>query len=80
MIIAVFGFSVPVFVVSYILAYFFALELDLLPVQGYTPISVGIWPWFKNLILPSGALGFVYIALIARITRAGCSKSFRRIT
>jgi peptide/nickel transport system permease protein len=70
MIIAVFGFSVPVFVVSYILAYFFALELDLLPVQGYTPISSGIWPWFRNLILPSVALGFVYIALIARITRA----------
>ena len=67
---AVFGFSVPVFVVSYLLAYVFALELDWLPVQGYTPISVGIWPWLQNLILPSIALGFVYIALIARITRA----------
>ena len=30
----------------------------------------GVWPWFKNLILPSITLGFVYIALIARITRA----------
>lgn len=67
---AVFGFSVPVFVVGYILAYIFALELDWLPVQGYTPISQGIWPWFQNLILPSIALGMVYIALIARITRA----------
>lgn len=67
---AVFGFSVPVFVVSYLLAYVFALELDWLPVQGYTPISVGVWPWLQNLILPSIALGFVYIALIARITRA----------
>ena len=67
---AVFGFSVPVFVVAYLLAYVFALELDWLPVQGYTPISQGIWPWLQNLILPSIALGFVYIALIARITRA----------
>jgi peptide/nickel transport system permease protein len=67
---AVFGFSVPVFVVAYLLAYVFALELDWLPVQGYTPIANGIWPWFQNLILPSIALGFVYIALIARITRA----------
>ncbi|MFI4995047.1 MAG: ABC transporter permease [Hyphomicrobiales bacterium] len=67
---AVFGFSVPVFVISYLLAYVFALQLDWLPVQGYTPISQGFWPWFQNLILPSIALGAVYIALIARMTRA----------
>ncbi|MBP0443855.1 ABC transporter permease [Roseomonas sp. SSH11] len=67
---AVLGFSVPVFVVGYLLAYVFALELDWLPVQGYTPFSRGIWPWFQNLILPAVALGGVYIALIARITRA----------
>jgi peptide/nickel transport system permease protein len=67
---AVLGFSVPVFVVGYVLAYIFALELDWLPVQGYTPISQGIFPWLENLILPAIALGGVYIALIARITRA----------
>jgi peptide/nickel transport system permease protein len=67
---AVFGFSVPVFVVGYLLAFFFALQLEWLPVQGYTPIAKGLWPWFENLILPSIALGCVYIALIARITRA----------
>jgi peptide/nickel transport system permease protein len=67
---AVLGFSVPVFVVGYLLAYFFALEWDLLPVQGYTPFSRGFWPWLQNLILPAIALGTVYIALIARITRA----------
>jgi peptide/nickel transport system permease protein len=67
---AVFGFSLPVFVVGYVLAYVFALELEWLPVQGYTPLARGVWPWLENLILPSIALGFVYIALIARITRA----------
>lgn len=67
---AVLGFSVPVFVVGYVLAYIFALELDWLPVQGYTPFSSGFWPWLENLILPAIALGSVYIALIARITRA----------
>ena len=70
MLFAVFGFSVPVFVISYLLAYAFALQLDWLPVQGYTPISQGFWPWLQNLILPSIALGAVYIALIARIPRA----------
>ena len=67
---AVLGFSVPVFVVAYMLAYVFALQLEWLPVQGYTPIAQGLWPWFQNLILPAIALGLVYIALIARITRA----------
>jgi peptide/nickel transport system permease protein len=67
---AVFGFSVPVFVTGYLLAYVFALELDWLPVQGYTPIRNGFRPFIENLILPALALGSVYIALIARITRA----------
>jgi len=67
---AVFGFSLPVFVVGYVLAYVFALEFQWLPVQGYTPLSEGVWPWLQNLILPSVALGCVYVALIARITRA----------
>ncbi len=70
MLFAVFGFSVPVFVVGYILAYVLALQLEWLPVQGYTPISAGFWPWFRNLILPSLALGFAYVALIARVTRS----------
>lgn len=70
MVLAVFGFSVPVFVVGYILAYVFALELDWFPVQGYTPLARGFGPWLNNLVLPSVALGGVYIALIARITRA----------
>jgi peptide/nickel transport system permease protein len=67
---AVFAFSLPVFVVGYVLAYVFALQFDWLPVQGYTPLAEGFWPWLQNLILPSVALGCVYIALIARITRA----------
>jgi peptide/nickel transport system permease protein len=67
---AVLGFSVPVFVVGYLLAYVFAIQLSWLPAQGYTPISAGIRPWLENLILPAVALGLVYIALIARVTRA----------
>jgi peptide/nickel transport system permease protein len=53
-----------------LLAFVFAHELDWLPVQGYTPLAEGVWPWLRNLILPAFALGCVYIALIARITRA----------
>ena len=67
---AVFGFSTPVFVIGYLLAYIFALELEWLPVQGFVSISKGIWPFLRNLILPSVALGLIFMALIARITRA----------
>jgi peptide/nickel transport system permease protein len=67
---SVLGFSLPVFVLAYILILIFSIELDWLPVQGYHPIREGLWEWARHLILPSTALGTVYIALIARITRA----------
>jgi peptide/nickel transport system permease protein len=67
---AVMGFSVPVFVVGYLLIFLFAIQLKWLPVQGYTPIAEGVLPWLRNLVLPSVALGMAYVALIARITRA----------
>lgn len=67
---SVLGFSVPVFVLAYILVLMFSIELDWLPVQGYRNIEDGLWQWLRHLILPSIALGTVYIALIARITRA----------
>ena len=45
MLLAVFGFSVPVFVVGYLLAYRVrARSWAWLPVQGYTPIGDGLWP------------------------------------
>lgn len=70
MVVSVVGFSVPGFVVGYLLIYLFAIELRWLPVQGYTPISEGLDGWARNLVLPSITLGLAYVALIARITRA----------
>jgi peptide/nickel transport system permease protein len=70
MVFAVMGFSVPVFVLAYILIYIFAIRADLLPVQGYVSITGGFWPFLSHIILPSIALGMIYAALIARITRA----------
>ncbi|HET9042745.1 MAG TPA: ABC transporter permease [Burkholderiales bacterium] len=67
---SVLGFSVPVFVFAYLLMFVFAIELEWLPVQGYVSITEGVWPFLRHMILPSVALGTVYMALIARITRA----------
>lgn len=66
---SVLGFSVPIFVLGYGLVYVFSVQLDWLPVQGYSRIANGFWPFLERLILPSVALGTAYIALIARITR-----------
>jgi peptide/nickel transport system permease protein len=69
MVLSVVGFSVPVFVVGYLLIYLFSIKLGWLPVQGYAPLADGFVPWIRHLILPSIALGLAYVALIARITR-----------
>jgi peptide/nickel transport system permease protein len=66
---SVLGFSVPVFVVGYVLIYVFAIELSWLPVQGYQPLRDGFWGFLQRLILPSVTLSVIYVALIARITR-----------
>lgn len=67
---AVLGFAMPVFVLAYVLIYFFAVQWQMLPVQGYQPLKEGFGPFVESLILPSLALGITYMALIARTTRA----------
>ena len=66
---SVLGFSVPVFVIGYVLIYVLAVKLDWFPVQGYQPISEGFGGFIYRLVLPSSALSVIFIALIARMTR-----------
>jgi len=66
---SVLGFSVPVFIVGYVLILVFSRWLGWLPVQGYKPLDAGAWPFLRHLILPTMALSTPYIALIARIVR-----------
>ncbi len=67
---SVLGFSVPVFVLAYMLVYVVSLKLGWLPVQGYKHLAEGLWPWLQHLILPAATLSVIFIALIARVTRA----------
>ncbi len=67
---SVFGFSVPVFIVGYLLVWLVSLKLGWFPVQGYKKIDAGFWPWIQHLVLPAITLSVIYIALIARVTRA----------
>lgn len=68
--VAIAGFSAPIFVIGYALVLVFAIDLDWLPVQGYVALSDGLWPFLRHLILPSITLSLAYLALISRITRA----------
>jgi peptide/nickel transport system permease protein len=72
---SVLGFSIPVFVIGYLLVYVFALNLDWFPVQGYKPIREGFFPWLHHLLLPAITLSIVYVALIARVTRASVAEA-----
>jgi oligopeptide transport system permease protein len=60
---ALFGVSIPNFVLGPILMLVFALGLGWLPVAG--------WGTWRHLVLPSFTLGAFYAAYVARLTRAG---------
>ena len=71
MLFSVAGFSVPVFVLGYILIYVVSIQLRWLPVQGYKSMFTdGVIPFFRHIILPTITLSVIFIALIARMTRA----------
>ena len=70
MALAVFGFSFPVFVIAYLLMFPAAIWTTLLPVQGYVSITEDFGGFLAHLVLPSITLAIVFIALIARMTRA----------
>jgi oligopeptide transport system permease protein len=60
---ALFGVSVPNFVLGPLLMLLFALGLGWLPVAG--------WGTWRHVILPAFTLGTFYAAYVARLTRAG---------
>ncbi len=71
MLFSVGGFSIPVFVLGYMLIHLFSLTLKLFPVQGYkSPFADGILPFLAHIALPTATLSVIFIALISRMTRA----------
>ena len=70
MLFAVLAFSLPVFLIGYLLIYGFAIQLQWFPVQGYVRFAEGPGRWLQSLVLPCVNLALVYIALFTRMTRA----------
>ncbi len=72
---SVLGFSIPSFVLGYCFVWFFGLHLNIFPTQGYVRYDESIEGWILHLILPSFTLCCIYIALIARVTRASVAEA-----
>jgi peptide/nickel transport system permease protein len=72
------GFSLPTFVVGYLLVWLFSIRLQWLPAQGYVGIEQGVAPWLLHLVAPTVAMSTVFIVLIARITRAGAIETLNQ--
>ncbi len=70
MALAVLAFSLPVFLIGYFFIFGFSIKWPLLPVQGFRSVSEGVGPFIRHLILPTLSGGLIYMALIARMTRA----------
>lgn len=70
MVLALLGVSIPNFWLGLNLILFFSVYLGWFPSGGYTPVSAGLLPSIRSVLMPSFALGFSQAALVARITRA----------
>lgn len=69
-ILALCGISLPSFLLGLALMMGFAVKIRWFPVSGYVTWSEGIGAHIKSITLPAIALGFMYAALMMRMTRA----------
>ncbi|HWK61844.1 MAG TPA: ABC transporter permease [Eoetvoesiella sp.] len=72
---SVLGFSIPSFVIGYLMIWAFALHWHWFPTQGYVRFNDGFWGWLHHLVLPAITLSIIYVALIARVTRAAVAEA-----
>lgn len=72
------GLSMPAFFVGILLAVVFGVWLDLLPVFGYTPLSEGVVPWLKSIVLPGIAVGLPYAAVVMRMMRSSLLETMQK--
>lgn len=69
-IVALIGLSVPNFLLGTLLILFISTKWPVLPTTGFVPISDGLWPNLKSLVLPVISLGALLAASITRMTRS----------
>ncbi len=67
---ALLGAAVPSFWLGLSLIVVFAVGLGWLPSSGFKPLTEGLWPSVRHLVLPALALGLPNSALIIRFVRS----------
>jgi peptide/nickel transport system permease protein len=67
---AVVGVSTPVFLIGTLALYGAWFKLRIAPGSGYVPIGHGVWPWFRQMMLPWITLAVSFTAFYSRMTRA----------
>ncbi len=71
-------FSIPSFVMGYLLTWVLGLQLKWLPVQGFAALDQGVLTSLRSLLMPALALSAVYVAVISRITRSSILENLRQ--
>ncbi len=68
---AAFGMmALPVFIMGIVLIYIFAIHLKWLPATGYVPLSSGLLPNIKSLLLPAFTIAMVEWVPLMRVLRS----------
>lgn len=62
--------STPVFVLSIVFIYLFALQLQWLPATGFVPLSQGLWQNLQSLILPGLSIALIEWVPLMRVLRS----------
>lgn len=64
------GLSLPAFIFGILLIFVFTVKLHLFPSTGFTPLSKGLWPNLRTMILPAVTMSAALFATYVRILRA----------
>jgi peptide/nickel transport system permease protein len=72
------GMAIPNFWLAAVLIFFFAIELAVFPVGGYTELTESPGDWLLHLVLPAVALSIANLGQIAFQTRAAVQHALSR--
>jgi peptide/nickel transport system permease protein len=72
------GITIPIFWLGTMLIYLFALKLDWLPVQGYTPPAEDLVKNIRQIIMPVFCLAIFTMSAISRQTRSSMLEVMRQ--
>jgi peptide/nickel transport system permease protein len=70
MLAAVSGIAIARFFLGIVLILVFAVHLGWLPAGGYQPLSNGLLPHFRSMVMPAVAVSVSVAGLLARLTRS----------